>query len=68
MEKYEASSVDYYQFILMDIQMPIWTAGGRRRIREMDRPDAAGVKYNLDCQPTRSGDIDRARQAAWTDI
>ena len=63
-EKYEASSVDYYQFILMDIQMPVLDGlEACRRIREMDRPDAAGVHIiGLSANAFRE-DIDRARQS-----
>ena len=63
-EKYEASSVDYYQFILMDIQMPVLDGlEACRRIREMDRPDAAGVRIiGLSANAFRE-DIDRARQS-----
>ena len=63
-EKYEASSVDYYQFILMDIQMPVLDGlEACRRIREMDRSDAAGVRIiGLSANAFRE-DIDRARQS-----
>ena len=63
-EKYEASSVDYYQFILLAIQMPVLDGlEACRRIRETDRPDAAGVRIiGLSANAFRE-DIDRARQS-----
>lgn len=63
-EKFEVSSVGYYQFILMDIQMPVMDGlEACRRIRKLDRKDAAGVHIiGLSANAFRE-DVDRARQS-----
>ena len=60
----EKADADYYKMILMDIQMPVLDGlEACRRIREMDRSDAAGVRIiGLSANAFRE-DIDRARQS-----
>ncbi|MGI6094786.1 MAG: response regulator [Lachnospiraceae bacterium] len=44
LEKFEASSVGYYDLILMDIRMPHMTGyEATKAIRKLDRPDAASI-------------------------